>query len=117
MTSSSTEPSWFSSTTLCLPGASPLTVRGVTPLACPSTDTFAPDGSVRTSSCPTSGVAFGISMNWETSAFAAMVTDTVLWTPDADSSSVCFPAFKLTLSGVTPRCSPSMTMAAPAGSV
>ena len=56
-----------------LPGASPVTVSGDTPRSCPSTETFAPGGSVRTAICPTAAVAFGISMNCETSAFAAMV--------------------------------------------
>src|SRR5438105_2559154 len=101
-----------------LPGARLGIVSGDTPRSCPSTDTFAPDGSVRTCRSPVVATAvFGISTNCEICVLAVTLTVIVRCTPSFDSSIVCGPTGSDAVVGVWPCAWPSMTTFAPAGSV
>src|SRR4051812_9976662 len=110
-----TEPRSLSSETACSPGVRSAIVSGELPRGTPSTLTFAPDGSVRTCSWPAVEVDFGSSMYCETCAPAVIVIGIRRGAPSPRSSSECGPLFSDTVTGVTPRSTPSTNSLAPGG--
>ena len=92
-------------------------MTGDVPRGTPSTLTRAPAGSVRTCRWPDVDAVFGSSMYCDTCAPAVIVMGMRRGGPSPRSSSACAPGLSVTVSGVTPRSTPSTNSFAPGGFV